>query len=193
MSDPAGEEDDFGADQAPEPEESGPNRRCIASGAVKPAEGMLRFVIGPDGTVVPDLAHKLPGRGIWLSADRDMVNTATKKNLFSKAARRKVTVPADLGDRVEFLLLRHCLELIGLARRAGQAMMGYDGRGKVRALAPNLPLVDVLTGDELGAAFGRDHAVHVILTRGRLAEALRVEAGRLAGFRPDSPAPPTGA
>jgi len=68
-----------------------------------------------------------------------------------------------------------------------------DGRGKVRALAPNLPLVDVLTGDELGAAFGRDHAVHVILTRGRLAEALRVEAGRLAGFRPDSPAPPTGA
>lgn len=191
---------------SPVEEETGPNRRCIATGTVKPTEQLIRFVLGPDGVVVPDIGACLPGRGLWLSAGRDMVNTAMAKNLFAKGFRRKVTVPTDLPDRIERLLLRRCLELIGLARRAGQAVVGFekvrgelnagrgalvlaaadgaaDGRDKIRALASALPLVAVFNSDELGAAFGRDHAVHAVLASGRLAGSLRLEAGRLAGFR----------
>ena len=190
----------------PEEEERGPNRRCIASATVGPAVEMIRFVISPDGQVVPDVEGRLPGRGIWLSARRDMINTAVAKNLFSKAARRKVTVAADMADCLENLLVRRCRDVLGLARRAGQAVVGYekvrtalkaghgavlvaasdgsaDGRDKIRALAPGLPLVTVLRSDELGAAFGREQTVHAVLTPGRLAERLLVESGRLAGFR----------
>ena len=106
-----------------------------------------------------------------------MVNTAAAKNLFSKAARRKLVVPPDLGDLIERLLARRCIELLGLARRAGQAIVGFekvkaelksrrgalllaandgaaDGREKIKALAPALPLIELLRIDELGAAFG---------------------------------------
>lgn len=191
---------------SPGEEETGPERRCIVSGEVKPTERLVRFVAGPDGVVVPDIEAKLPGRGLWLSAGRDMVNTALAKNLFAKALRRKVTAPPDLADRIEGLLSRRCIELIGMARRAGQAVMGFekvrgelkagrgavllaaadgaaDGRDKIRALASTLPLVTVLSSEELGAAFGREHVVHALLARGRLADRLQVEAGRLAGFR----------
>lgn len=216
---PAACEDGAGPDE----EESGPNRRCIVTGAVMPAEGMIRFVVAPDGVLVPDIEGRLPGRGLWLSARRDMVNTATAKSLFAKAARRKVAVPPEFADRIEGLLLRRCLDLIGLARRAGQVVVGFekvrsalksgqgavllaaadgsrDGRDKIRALAPNLPLVALLSGDELGAAFGRDHAVHAVMTAGRLANRLLVESARLGGFRPaleppaspERPSQPTG-
>ncbi len=144
-----------------------------------------------------------------MSAGRDMVNTAAAKNLFAKAFRRKVSVPSDLAERIVSLLLRRCVEKIGLARRAGQAVTGYekvrgelkagrgavllaaadgaaDGREKIRALAPSLPLVEALRSDELGAAFGRSHAVHALLTAGRLADGLTIDAGRLAGMRPDA-------
>lgn len=187
-------------------DERGPNRRCIVTGAVKPAEGMIRFVVGPEAQIVPDVEGRLPGRGIWLSAGRDVVNTATVKNLFSKVARRKVSVPADLGDQLERQLSRRCLDIIGLARRAGQAVAGYekvrgelkagrgavvlaavdgsaDGRDKIAAIAVGRPVVAVLRSEELGAAFGRSQAVHVVLAPGRLADRLLIETGRLAGFR----------
>ena len=200
------------ADQAepaasgPEADESGPFRRCLASGESRPVERMIRFVVGPDGAVVPDLEAKLPGRGMWLSAERDMVKKASAKNLFARAARRTVTVPDDLADRIESLLARRCIELLGLARRAGQLVAGFDqvraglagggrgllveaadgaddGRGKLLAIAPGLAVVDVLASDELGAAFGRNRFVHILVSPGRLADRLRVEAERLAGFR----------
>lgn len=187
-------------------EEAGPLRRCLASGESRPALGMVRFVIGPGGEVVPDLEARLPGRGMWLSAGRDVLNTALARNAFAKAARRPVVVPADLPDRIESLLARRCVELLGLARRAGQVVAGFDqvkaalaqgpdgllveaadgahdGRGKLRALAPGLPVVDVLTSEELGAAFGRERFVHILVKTGRLAERLQIEANRLRGFR----------
>jgi predicted RNA-binding protein YlxR (DUF448 family) len=190
----------------PDPE-TGPQRRCIVTGGVHSAEEMIRCVIGPENQVVPDVERRLPGRGLWLSADRDVIHTAVAKGFFSRAARRKVQVSADLADRIESLLLRRCIDLVGLARRANQAVAGYekvraalkaqskgvllaasdgarDGRAKLRALAPALPLVTVLRGEELGAAFGRGHAVHGLLVPGRLAERLRIEAKRLAGLRP---------
>lgn len=182
-------------------------RRCIVSGVRRPPEEMVRFVVGPDGVVVPDTGRDLPGRGIWLSPARDVVNTAVAKKLFAKAARARVTAPDDLADRLEALLARRCLEILGLARRAGQAVAGYEkvrarllagdaallleasdaaagGVDKIRALAPNLPMVALFDAASLGAALGRDAAVHVAVSPGRLAERLMREASRLAGFRP---------
>ena len=155
---------------------------------------------------MPDVAGKLPGRGLWLTPGRDILAMAVTKRLFARAARQPVIVDDDLAERVEALLAERCRDQIGLARRAGQAVMGFakveaalaqgkaavllaaadgaaDGRGKLRTLAPELPLVEQLTGAELGAAFGREHAVHAALAPGRIAQALVADAARLAGFR----------
>jgi uncharacterized protein len=182
-----------------------PERRCIVSGAVRPKDEMVRFVVGPDGEIVADVEERLPGRGFWLSADRDVLMKAGAKHMFAKAARRAVRVPDDLVERVERALVQRCLSLVGLARRAGQAVVGYEkarewlksgrdgivvaaadgsagGRAKLEALANGAPIA-VLRADELGAAAGRDRAVHIVVSPGRLADSLQREAGRLAGFR----------
>jgi predicted RNA-binding protein YlxR (DUF448 family) len=109
-----------------EPAAEGPSRRCIATRQVKPKEELLRFVAGPDNALVPDLAGKLPGRGLWVSADRAALDLALQKNLFAKAAKAPLRVSAGLADEVARLLRRRCLELIGLARGAGQAVAGYE-------------------------------------------------------------------
>ncbi|WP_181449436.1 RNA-binding protein [Azospirillum thermophilum] len=197
----------------PADEEKGPLRRCVATGAVQPKDGMIRFAVSPDGELVPDLEETLPGRGLWLSADRPALAKAMAKSLFSKAARRAVRVPDDLGERLERLLERQCLDALGLARRAGQALAGYekvreslrnnqvgrtgvppallveaadgslDQRGKVTALAPDLPVIDLFDSAVLAAALGRDHAVHAVVARGRLAKRLARDAGRLKGLK----------
>ncbi len=181
-------------------------RRCIATGAFRPRAEMVRFVVAPNGRVVADVDENLPGRGLWLSAARDMVHTASKKGLFAKAARGKVSVPEDLADEVEGLLARRCLNLIGLARRAGQMAGGFEkvrawigdgkgglilaaadagesGRKKVKALAPDLPVIDLFASAELGGALGRERMVHGVVRPGKMADRLLEETGRLKGFR----------
>jgi len=187
-------------------EEQGPHRRCLVTGESRPKAELLRFVVGPDRRIVPDVAERLPGRGLWTLARRDIVAAAVKKRLFQRAARAQVTVEDDLPERVEALLARRAIDLIGLARRAGLAVAGFakaeaalrgknaavllaasdgsaDGRQKLEALAPGLPRVEVLSAAELGAGFGRESAVHAALKGGPLAEALLAEGRRLAGFR----------
>ena len=189
-----------------EPQLTGPERRCVATGQVLPKQELLRFVLSPDGVVVPDIGVKLPGRGIWLCARRDVVNMALAKRLFAKAARRAATAPADLADRVEMLLVRRCLDALGLARRAGQAVCGFEkvkaelsarrvkvllqardaadgGRGKLKALASGLPVLALFDGNELGSVFGRDNAVHVSIAPGKLAGRIMEDSSLLAGFR----------
>ncbi len=190
-----------------EHERSGPERRCIASGEVRPKDELVRFVVAPDGTLVPDPAARLPGRGLWLSPRRDMIEKACARNLFAKAARASIRLPDDLLEQTERALRRRCLDLIGLARRAGEAVAGYekvkgrlatgpaglliqatdsadDGRRKVAALAkarnPDLPVVALFDAEELGRALGRSATVHVLLLPGRLADRLKAEVGRLA-------------
>ena len=181
-------------------------RRCIVTRDSLPTRQLIRFVVAPDDMVVPDLAQKLPGRGLWLSAQRDILDRACAANLFAKAGRRHAIFADNLSDRVEGLLVERCLQLIGLARRAGQAVAGYEkvrahirrgngaviiaavdgapgGRAKVSSLAPESPIVDVLTAAELGSVFGRDLVVHAVVGGGRLAECLTTEANRLSGFR----------
>jgi predicted RNA-binding protein YlxR (DUF448 family) len=184
----------------------GTSRRCIATGDIRPTSGLLRFVIGPEGQLVPDIDGRLPGRGLWLTARRDILAQAVAKRLFARAARGPVIIADGLADQIEAQLAGRCGNLLSLARRAGQAVAGFvkvrqaleggkaavlvaasdgaaDGRGKLAALAPGRPQVSLLTSAELGAAFGREQVVHAAVMPGRLAKLLVAEAGRLAGFR----------
>ena len=101
-------------------------RRDIVSGEVMEEARLIRFVAGPDGGVVPDLARKLPGRGMWVAADRDAVMQAAKKGLFARSAKAPIRAPADLADEVARLLRARLLAALGLARRAGDLTSGFE-------------------------------------------------------------------
>ena len=198
-------------EQVPTPDEGdGTVRRCIVTGEKRPVPELLRFVVGPGELIVPDLGGVLPGRGLWLSARRDVVNTASEKNLFAKAAKRKVVVPPHLADEIEAQMVRRCMDALGLARRAGQVVAGFektaawlraakrgllvaardggeDGKSKLRHLAPGLTQFTVLDAAELGRALGRDHVVHAAVASGGLADRLVFEQNRLLGFREGAP------
>jgi hypothetical protein len=183
-----------------------PHRRCIATGEIVDRARLLRFVVGPGGEIVPDVASNLPGRGLWLTPRRDALERAVAKRLFARAARQPVALSPGLADRVESLLAQRCCDAIGLARRAGLAFAGFEkvgeairagkvtllltaldgaegGRNKIRALGRNLPVAAVLTAAEMGGVFGRDHVVHVALGGGRLSRRLLADAEKIAGFR----------
>jgi len=191
-------------DSDAEDPEAGPLRRCIVTRAQFPRAAMIRFVLHPDRRVVPDLAANLPGRGMWLSARADVIETARARGAFARAARGPVTVPADLSDVLRTGLTRRAVETLGLARRAGQAVAGFakaremlaqgraggivqaadgsvDERARLLSGARNIWVAWPVAGDVLGGIFGRDAAVHVAVARGRLADALRTEIERLAG------------
>lgn len=141
-----------------ERDREGPERRCIATGESGGAERLIRFVLDPEGRLTPDLAGRLPGRGVWLTADRALVARAVAKRAFSRAFRGPVEAPEDLPDRLEALLAQRVVEAVGLARKAGLATVGFesvrvrlrkgragallsasdgaeDGRGKLAAIA----------------------------------------------------------
>ena len=101
-------------------------RRDLVSGEVTPEDRLVRFVAGPGGVVTPDVARKLPGRGLWVAATREAVETATKKGGFSRAAKAKLTAPPDLADQVEKLLQSRLLAGLGLARRAADLILGFE-------------------------------------------------------------------
>ncbi len=185
--------------------ERGPLRRCIVTRTQGQREAMIRFVLGPDRKIVPDLAARLPGRGMWLSARADVIETARAKGAFARVARGPVTVPADLSEILQVGLSRRVGEFLGLARRAGQTVAGFakarewlvqgkvagviqatDGsleeRARLLSGARDIWVAWPLPAAALGAVFGRDHVVHVALAPGRLAETLRVEIDRLAGI-----------
>ncbi len=211
---------------------------------------MIRFVVGPDRQIVPDLAGRLPGRGLWLSASGDVIEfAATQKDgqqkdkrgdrpdrhadagnaiaghaigghgvganlahgqlvrAFARAARGPVSVPSDLSVLLQAALVQRIGQCLGLARRAGQAVAGYqkarealstgrhmlvlqasDGSEAERSrflsgFGSDLTVIDPLSGEALGRVFGRDYVVHVAVAPGKLAESLAMEAGRLAGLR----------
>lgn len=183
----------------------GPERRCIVTGDVGPKSGLIRFVLGPDGQIGADIAGKLPGRGIWVTADRDIIAKAAAKGLFARAAKMAVTVPPDLVDRVEAAQARRVVDLISLTRKSGRAVAGFekvkgwlaDGKAKVLLQASDgsdrgkgklwTPeggrWFGCLTSAELGMAFGRDYVIHGALGSGGLTARVVEEAAKLSGLR----------
>ena len=180
-------------------------RRCLVTGEVQPKAGLIRFVAAPDGVVIPDLAEKLPGRGFWVAADRPTLEKAVAKGLFSRGAKAQVKADADLIDGIEAALARRVVELVSLARKAGDAVAGFekvknwlaDGKARVLLQAsdgsdrgkgklwtpPGGRWFGCLTASEIGLAFGRDHVIHSALAPGGLTDKVIRDASRLNGLR----------
>jgi predicted RNA-binding protein YlxR (DUF448 family) len=186
-------------------------RRDLVSGEVMDEARLIRFVADPSGLVTPDVARKLPGRGLWVAADRVSVETAARKGGFSRSAKAPMKAPADLADQVERLLSQRLLNALGLARKAGDLIFRFekvvaavergkaawlieasdgaeDGRRKILGVARKMPkpprMFGVFSSGELGLALGLDNVIHVALLAGRGSERWTQEALRLAGFRP---------
>jgi len=117
------------------------DRTCIVTRRAMAPEDLIRFVAGPDGSVVPDLKGNLPGRGCWVTADRPHIDKAAAKNLFARALRAPVSVPKDIGAMVDTLLARSALGALGLARKAGAVALGA---AKVETAVRNAKAVAVL-------------------------------------------------
>jgi predicted RNA-binding protein YlxR (DUF448 family) len=194
-------------------EDTGRARKCIVSGEVRSEAHLIRFVVSPDGEVVPDVAVKLPGRGMWVSADAKSLATAIAKNAFSKSAKRAVKPAANLADTVVRQLVVSIQGSLGIARKAGNIVLGFDsvirsfdtklppallveasdgaadGRRKLVGAAKSrdieLAVIAPLTAAEMSLALGRENVIHAALKPGPLAERLIVDAGRLSGFRLD--------
>jgi predicted RNA-binding protein YlxR (DUF448 family) len=186
-------------------------RRCIVSGEVVAEDRLIRFAVSPDGDVVPDVAATLPGRGIWVRADAKAIATAVKKNLFAKSAKAPVKAAPDLGARVEALLVARMQADLGMARRSGAIVFGFDtvlkaiqsdpppgalveakdgaadgkrklfGAGHARGL--KIETIECLTSSEISLAVGRENVIHAALKSGRLQERLSFDAKRLSGLR----------
>ncbi len=196
--------------------EAGPGRtrRCIASGEILPVTELIRFVVGPDSQVVPDLAAKLPGRGLWVRSRSLELTLAIKKGLFARAAKAPAHIPGNLSEMVVAGLNRRLIEGLGLAARAGTLTTGFekvrdqlksgktgvlieaadgaaDGREKVFALAHGvgkpISVLGCLNSADLDLALGRSNVIHAAVLVGPMAERLGLDMTRLAGFRPLTP------
>jgi len=186
-------------------------RRDAVSGEVMPEAKLVRFVIGPDGDVVPDLAAKLPGRGMWVEATRAAVDLAVKRNAFSRSAKTPLKPAGDLADQVERMLRDRLRATLGLARRSGDLTFGFekalaaieaskvswlveaadgaaDGRRKLLQATRRIPkpprLFGVFTSQELSLALGAGPVIHLVFLAGRSANRWTLDVERFAGFSP---------
>ena len=186
------------------------HRRCIVSRDSLPTDGLIRFVVGPNNEIVPDIHERLPGRGIWITAEKSAIDIAIIKNMFAKTAKQKVSVDQNMIPQIEMLLAKSCLNLIGLAQRSGEVRQGFekvraflksgdaaillaaadgaaDGRVKLLKLAQNVRkdvhLMENFSSSELSLALGHENVVHAAVKSGGLAERIKRESMRLRGFR----------
>lgn len=181
-------------------------RRCIVTRQALEKPAMIRFVIDPEGRVTPDLKERLPGRGLWVTATRPILDQAVAKHAFSKAAKQSVKAAPDLPERVTELAKREVAELLGLARKSGQLVAGFekvdaalragkvrvlvaasdgaeDGRGKLARIAGSgVEICAPLTAAELAQALGRAHAVHAAIKAGGIAEKTIIASRRFAAL-----------
>jgi uncharacterized protein len=178
-------------------------RMCIVTREVKDEDALVRFVRGPDGQAVPDLQRKLPGRGVWVSLNREQVQAAVAKNLFSRGFGKATKAAPDLADLVGDLLRKQALSIFSLSKKAGLAVAGNskvedmvgkgraqliihaaeaapDGRGKIDKLAsPGVKVINIFQVDELDLAFGRSNVIHAAVGRGKLADKLLLAVQRI--------------
>ena len=198
-------------------EETGPVRRCALTRDRKPKEELIRFVLGPDGTVVPDLRERLPGRGVWLTASKDCVAEAAKRNAFAAALKTKANVPPAFADQVEGLLAETALGALALANKAGQVVFGFakieeaiakakvaalihasdaaedgcrklDGRFRASTRGAMHAPIRLFGADELGLASGKTNVIHAALIQGGAAAKFIASASRAERYRKGSAA-----
>ena len=192
-------------------------RRCAVTGALRPKDRLIRFVLNPDGVVVPDLKEKLPGRGVWLTAAHDTVAEGLKRNAFSRAFKQEAEAPQALATQIETLLADAAISALSLANKAGEVVFGNakvevaiakgrvvglihareaaeEGRRKLDAKARGkiggiaLPAIRAFTVDELDLASGRTNVIHAALIQGGAALKVLAAASRLERYRKGSAA-----
>ena len=191
--------------------QSSRQRRDAVSGGVMAEEKLVRFVADAKGGVVPDLARKLPGRGVWIAATREAVEQAVRRNAFARSAKAPLRPAADLADQVASLLRQRLLAGLGLARRSGDLTFGFekaasaveagrvawlveardgaaDGRRKMLQAARRTSspprLFGAFTSDELSLALGLGPVIHLGFLAGGSARRWTVDVERYAGFGP---------
>ncbi len=191
--------------------EASRQRRDAVSGEVMAEARLVRFVAAPDGSIVPDVARKLPGRGVWVAATREAVAEAVKKNSFARSAKAPLRPAADLPGQVAALLRQRLLSALGLARRSGEITFGFekvaaaveagrvawlieasdgaaDGRRKMLQAAgrvqPPPRLFGAFTSDDLSLALGVGPVIHLGFIAGGSARRWTVDVERYAGFSP---------
>ena len=180
-------------------------RKCIVSGEILPKEALLRFCITPDNEVVPDFKKRLPGKGIYVSNAKTLLDKAISANIFSKAAKKKVHPMADLSAVVEKLLRHNALQAVSLARKAGVVVFGLDkvldvikrekaafvleakgagadGHQRVLLVAKNMEIFQVLETEELDQALNKENTVHAAILKSEMAQMVNVELRKLADF-----------
>lgn len=187
-------------------------RRCAVTRAHRSRDDLIRFVLGPDGTVVPDLKEKLPGRGVWLTAAHETVVEAVKRKAFGRAFKAEAKAAEGLADHVDGLLADAALGALSLANKAGELVFGHSkvedalGKGRVIALihasdaaadgcrkldgkaraateGRGLPSICAFTADELGLASGRANVIHAALIQGGAARKFLAAASRVERYR----------
>jgi predicted RNA-binding protein YlxR (DUF448 family) len=198
-------------DAGPHKRAPGTQRFCAASGAVRPVDEMIRFVVGPDGAAVPDLKRRLPGRGIWITATRQALRGAIARKAFARAFKRDVRLP-DLVETTERLIERAALDALAMCHKAGKIAIGFanadaalararvagllhaaeaasDGTRKLaaalnrRADAAEIAVIDAFTSAQLDLALGRSNVIHAALLAGPESETFLARAARLDYFR----------
>lgn len=157
-----------------------PERTCAVTRAKLEPADLLRFVRAPDGTITPDLAHRLPGRGVWVSLDRKTVEEAAKRNAFARSLKRDVIVPEDLAGLVDRLLATRCTQALALANKAGSVVCGF---AKVEAQIASGSVVALLHASDAS----RDGAAKL---DGKLRARAHIEAlvNEAEGDKPESQA-----
>jgi predicted RNA-binding protein YlxR (DUF448 family) len=187
-------------------------RLCVATRSVRPIADLIRFVVGPDGEAVPDLKHKLPGRGVWVTATHEALGEAIKRKVFTRGFKREVRLPPDLVGRTEQLLERSALDALAIAGKARDVVTGFakveaalerdnvvlvmhaaeaaeHGVKKLDAALRRRPqgrpvtVVRILTSAQLDLALGRPNVIHAALLAGPTADTLLVRLRRLERFR----------
>jgi uncharacterized protein len=198
-------------DTGPRQRGPGAERFCAVTRTVRPVEDLIRFVVGPDG-VVPDLKRNLPGRGLWIGADRTTLAEAVARKVFARGFKRDVRVPPDLLERTEDLLVKAVLDALSIAGKSGLVATGFakvegaltrdkavalvhasdagsDGVAKLAATLRNRPdadrvaVVRAFTSAQLDLALGRSNVVHAALTGGPASDTFLARFQRLERFR----------
>jgi uncharacterized protein len=192
--------------------DEGPLRTCIVTRAERPPEEMIRFVLGPDGMVVPDLRRRLPGRGVWTTGTAKAVAEATKRRAFARSFKTGATAPEGLAELVGNLLASDCLQSLALANKAGLVVSGFakveaavaagdvatilhasdggaDGKRKLgqalrRRFGADAPQeFETFDSSQLDLALGRTNVIHAALRRGPASDAFIAHARRLQVYR----------
>ena len=137
---------DIDTDRGPREGRRGTERLCALTRAVRPVDELIRFVAGPDGAIVPDLKRRLPGRGVWITANRTSIDEAVKRNVFARSLKREARAASDLASQVERQLESAALDALGIVHKAGRVAIGF-GRTET-ALAGVPPVVAILNASD---------------------------------------------